>query len=143
MIGLFLCILIFSSILGALFLRNAPYGILLGICLALFVWMVITPPIMEYSPSEVISSTTYKIEEIKGRYWSTTSTGNKTIYYIDEGKDLVSCEISKDKIEYSNEVAEPTFVIEKHRLVLNDFMKFWLTGLNIEGTKHRVIMPRN
>lgn len=143
MIGLFLCILIFGSILGALFLHNAPYGILLGICIALLFWIMTVVPIIERSPSEVISSTAYKIEEIEGRYWSTTSTGNKTIYYIDEGKDLVSHEILKDKIEYSNEVTEPTFIIEKHRLVLNDFMKFYLTGLNIKSTKYRVIMPCN
>lgn len=147
MVGLILCVIICGCAFGiGMYLAtndncSESLGAFAGVFIGIIIWFIVSLSISNYMHinSKLISSVEYKIETINGQYWETD--GNKKIvHYIDEGKELQSYAASKNKVEYSDTVSVPIFIIEK-RDALGWFINFWCGGYT-EFTNHRIIMPR-
>lgn len=144
MCGLYICILVFGIGFGLWIgkdshMLDSLIGGLYGAIIGIFIWIFITIPLIKGANSELIDTTTYKIENVGGHYWETIPNDKKIIHYVNKNKELCSYTISRKNIEYSNKMTEPTLIIEK-RNATGWFMNFWLAG-DTEMLKYRVIMP--
>ena len=147
MVGTILCVVIFGMFLGILFNYlfdddgfTTFFGTLLGCFLGLFIGVLITPLMVENADSQLINSVEYKIQAIEGQYWETNNNNKKVVRYFDEGNELQSYAASKDEIEYSNSVNEPTLIIEE-REAIGAFINFWCFG-DTDFTRYRIVMPQ-
>ena len=146
MIGLIICVAVcgFGFGFGLLAISDGecgPCGAIIGVLVGFVVWLAISVSITSGNvESKLISSVEYKIEMINGQYWETDSNNSKIVHYVDEGKELQSYAASKNEIEYSDTISEPTLIIEK-RDALGWFVKFW-SGGDTDFTNYRVVMPR-
>ena len=145
MVGTILCVFIFGVILGiGLYIKIDTFGglagTMLGCLCGLIIGGMITISIVENVDSQLIKSVEYEIQAIEGQYWETDKNDNKVVHYFDEGNELQSYAASKDEIEYSNSVNEPTLIIEEREAV-GAFVSFWMGG-DTELTQYRVIMPQ-
>lgn len=145
MIGIILCVIIFGVILGIVsYIMTDGFGscagTLLGCFCGLIIGGMITVLMVENVDSQLIRSAEYKIQAVEGQYWATDKNNRKVVHYIDEGNELQSYAAPKDKIEYSNDVSEPTLIIEEREAV-GAFVNFWFGG-DTEFTQYRVIMPQ-
>ena len=147
MVGVILCVVIFGMLLGISF--NYLFdddsfitflGTSLGCFLGLFIGVLITPLMVENADSQLINSVEYKIQAIEGQYWETDNNNKKVVRYLDEGNELQSYAASKDEIEYSNSVNEPTLIIEE-REATGAFINFWCFG-DTDFTQYRIVMPQ-
>ena len=148
MVSLILCVAIFGTTIGLMLHELSdgcvgPFGAFLGVLLGVAIWILSTNIMIQNASTELVDSTSYKIEAINGHYWETIN-GNKRICYIDEGKELQSYNATKKQIEYSTTITEPVLIIE-NREITNGFVRFWLWGFDNETRveKHRVVMPRH
>lgn len=145
MVGIILCVAIFGVILGiVLYIEIDTFGglagTLLGCLCGLIIGGIITICMLENADSQLIKSAEYKIQAIGGQYWETDENNKKVVHYFDEGNELQSYAVSKDEIEYSDTISEPTLIIEE-REAIGAFVSFWMGG-DTKLTEYRVVMPQ-
>ena len=145
MIGIILCVIIFGAFLGIGFYIKGDTlggcaGTLLGCLCGIIIGGIITICMLENADSQLIKSAEYKIQAIGGQYWETNENNRKVVHYFDEGNELQSYAAPKNEIEYSNNVSEPTLIIEEREAV-GGFINFWCFG-DTDFTRYRVVMPQ-